>query len=147
MVRKPGKKTFCIGCAFLFYVKTRRVPLCLVSAQFVNGPLRPRIDVTRIAPAEKRNVNNECKFRAIISLRSRRIKRWLLWRMNYGNKDSKKFVSTRIEEYPVSKEQARKEQFEQEFEKKDYEYLSEESNTKNEESSEVSDQTGEKEGS
>lgn len=99
------RRVFCRGCANLLYVGGRTRPMCVASAQFVQGPLRKRIDVEGVVSAESRNRNNDCTYYTFASMRAWEVKRWLLWRLNDGVEEKGRRATERsIEEYPISAE-------------------------------------------
>jgi hypothetical protein len=75
----------------------------MVMAKFVDGPLRRRIDITGRLPAEKRNINNDCGCREVVSLHAFQLKRWIIWRMNDEGK-GKSIQEVSLKDYSVSKE-------------------------------------------
>lgn len=105
--RKGRHKVFCEGCAYLLYLGGT-APLCVATAEFVEGPLRPRIEVVGVVSAEKRNVHNDCEFRVSVSRKAWKIKKWLIGRLNYGNTEGKRIEEVGISEYNYSKEYQRK---------------------------------------
>lgn len=137
-------KVYCAGCANLFLVKGY-APLCVATAQFVEGPIRDKIDVVDVVPAERRNIKNDCGYRERVSLRAWELKRWLLWRINDGNEGRVKEIPVR--DYPVKREHERKKRF------SDYEgayaedFFDEDSLTDEEEPTEGEEEPVEDEGS
>ena len=93
------RKVYCRGCAHLFYFGASS-PLCLANASFVNGPLRPHVDVVGGVPAERYNLFNDCPSKRVISFRSMALKRWMIWRINYGT-EGKKIRESSIRAYSV----------------------------------------------
>lgn len=97
---------FCKGCSKLFYLGGDSKPMCLGHADFMYGFIRRRIDVYGIVAAEKANIHNDCVCRSMISLQAWKVRKWLLWRLNDGNKLKIKEAS--IKGYSVGKENQRK---------------------------------------
>lgn len=105
MKRRRKQKVFCDGCAHLLYIPGLP-PQCVATAEFVEGPLRRRINVVGRAPAEKRNAHNDCTYREPVSLRAYHLKKWILWRANdEGRRDEIKEADLR--EYSVKEEDER----------------------------------------
>lgn len=98
-----NEKVYCRGCAHVLYIEGLFSPTCLANAEFVNGPLRPRVDVAGYVPAERYNLFNDCSLKRRFSFHSAAIKRWMLWRMNYGNEGTR-IRESPIGSYPVSAE-------------------------------------------
>ena len=98
------KKVYCKGCDFLLCLEDS-TPVCLAMAVFVSGPLRPDVDVSRIAPAEGKNLTNSCTDRRIYSRRARLLKSWIL----ENNKNGYREIG--VEGYSRVKEKARTEAF------------------------------------
>ncbi len=102
MRRMKRSKVYCSGCAYLLLLPGTP-PQCVATAEFVDGPLRSRIDVRGRVPAEKRNLKNDCGWREGVSLRAYRLKRWILWRMNNEGKNNE-VQEASLRDYSVSKE-------------------------------------------
>ena len=100
------RRTFCAGCANLFFVGGKTKPLCVATAEFVGGPLRRKIEVISVMSAEMRNIKNDCGRRISVSIRAWEIKRWLLWRLSDGNE--KRVGEVGLRGYSVEKEHNRK---------------------------------------
>jgi len=100
------RRTFCAGCANLFFVGGKTKPLCVATAEFVGGPLRRKIEVISVMSAEMRNIKNDCGRRISVSIRAWEIKRWLLWRLSDGNE--KRVGEVGLRDYSVEKEHNRK---------------------------------------
>jgi hypothetical protein len=77
-------------------------PDCVATAEFVEGPLRRKIDVTGMMKAEKRNLNNDCSYHRRFRPKAREIKNWLLWRLNDGS--TAKVEETTLTSYAVTDE-------------------------------------------
>lgn len=105
-------KVFCNGCASLLVITGTVQPLCVARAGFIEGPLRKRIDVIGVIPAENRNKKNNCNLRAPVSLHAWQVKRWLVWRMNDGNSEDQKIKAKNLKEYSVGDEASNKKAFE-----------------------------------
>lgn len=109
-MKRRKAKVFCFGCANLFMVGGKQgketPPMCIATAEFVEGPLRRKIDVFGVMSAERRNIKNDCVHRLCVSIRAWELKRWLLWRLNDGSKKRIEEIDPR--EYPVKKEYDRK---------------------------------------
>jgi hypothetical protein len=101
---KRRGKVYCEGCANLF-VLPKIPPDCVATAEFVEGPLRRKIDVTGKVKAEKRNLNNNCSYHRRFRPKAREIKNWLLWRLNDGS--TAKVEETTLSNYPVDQEDKR----------------------------------------
>lgn len=102
---RKKRKVFCSGCANLLYIQGMP-PQCVATAEFVAGPLRPRINVVGRVPAEKRNLHNDCPYREAVSIRAYRLKRWILWRANNEGRWSG-VKEENLKEYPVATEDER----------------------------------------
>jgi hypothetical protein len=74
----------------------------VATAEFVEGPLRRKIDVTGMTKAEKRNLNNNCSYHRRFLPKAREIKNWLLWRLNDGS--TAKVEETTLTSYSVNHE-------------------------------------------
>jgi hypothetical protein len=105
-MRMRKRKSYCSGCANLFYLSDRCMPLCVATAEFVNGPLRKRIEVVGVTSAEARNVKNDCGYQSVVSLRAWKVKRWLLWRLNDGSES--RIEEADLSRYSVKREHDRK---------------------------------------
>lgn len=99
------RKVFCEGCASLLFLPGMP-PQCVATAEFVQGPLRRRIDVTGRVPAERRNLKNDCPYRETVSLRAYQLKRWILWRVNNEGRENR-FKEGSIKDYSVAHESKR----------------------------------------
>jgi len=104
---KRYSKVFCNCCACLFVIKGEK-PLCVATAEFVEGPLRNKIDVVGLKLAEKRNLKNNCDYRKNVSLRAWEIKRWLLGRMRNGGS---KVEAGNLSGYTIEEEARQKNKF------------------------------------
>ena len=73
---KNQKKVYCRKCAHLLLIKKANIlALCVGEANFKDGSLRSKIDVTDVVPAEKKNRNNDCAdFRRFPSYRILQLK-------------------------------------------------------------------------
>lgn len=102
---RKRRKVFCSGCANLLYIPGLP-PQCVATAEFVSGPLRPRINVVGRVPAEKRNRYNDCQYRESVSVRAYRLKRWILWRANNEGR-WRSVKEENLKEYSVAVEDER----------------------------------------
>jgi hypothetical protein len=107
---KKEQKVFCRGCANLLLIEGQP-PQCVATAEFIEGPLRERIDVSGRVAAEKRNRHNDCTYREVVSLRAYQLKRWILWRMNDEGR-SDKYRPGRLGDYSVGLERKKYKEYE-----------------------------------
>lgn len=98
------KKVYCKGCAYLFLLDGIDRPLCLASAEFVNGPLRDKVNVSGSVFAEKRNKKNNCTLRQSVSLKAYALKKWML-RSDHADGTGKQVKQKTLRDYPVKQEE------------------------------------------
>lgn len=106
-LKKTNKSVHCKGCANLFYLGADTKPMCVAGARFIEGPIRDKVEVVGIVPAEERNLLNNCPYRKRISREAYIVKRWLLWRLNDGN-GGKRIKESEIDKYTIEEEYDRK---------------------------------------
>ena len=95
-------RVYCSGCAHLLLLPGSP-PQCVATANFVDGPLRRRINIIGRVPAEKRNIKNNCGWFEIVSIKAFQLKRWIIWRMNDEGRGSE-IQKANLCDYSVSKE-------------------------------------------
>lgn len=103
MIRR-GRRVFCDGCANLLFLGGKSPPLCVATAHFEPGPIRRRVEVVGVVPAEGRNWKNDCPYHTMVSLHAWKVKRWLIWRLNDGVSEGERARERKIREYPVKVE-------------------------------------------
>lgn len=103
---------YCYGCVHLLYTDKLGIPVCLSNARFSGGALRSDIDVLGIQSAEEKNCLNDCSEKAIVSINSMRIKKWVLTRGIYGTK------AVSIKDYSNETEKERSDCFRQKKKKR-----------------------------
>jgi hypothetical protein len=85
MVVMPRRNVYCKGCAFLVVAKDMQPgdvePLCVATAKWYHGPLRPRIDVRGFVAALVRNLHNDCRYRRLVSLKGFAMAKFMLQRV------------------------------------------------------------------
>lgn len=95
------KKRYCKDCAFLLLFKAggNIHPVCMATARFENGPLRPDMDVSGVVSAIDRNRDNDCEYHSRFANReSRRIKHWIIKRLSHDGR------AKRLEDFPRESE-------------------------------------------
>lgn len=95
-------KKYCKDCAFLLLFEAGGVhPVCLATARFEKGPLRPDMDVSGVISAIDRNRDNDCEYHSRFANReSRRIKNWIIKRLSHDGR------AKRLEDFPRESELA-----------------------------------------
>jgi len=100
---KSKKEMYCRKCMYLLLLKRQNVlPLCVATARFLGGPLREKMNVRGMVPAEKRNRKNNCLYFRLKIFEYKRVKELKEWVRRNLNAEK-----ATLKEYPVEAEEER----------------------------------------